>query len=206
VAAGDELAATAAHLPADPFASHPFSAAIPAERATWTAERTRLAGTSDPDAWRAAAQEWERLRWPHRAGYAWWRCAEAALNAGERPGAASALQAGAGLACSHAPLRAEIEKLALRARIPLQAAPAAPAEATRPAKVPAHAGLTSRELSVLRLLAAGRTNAQIGAELFMSPKTASVHVTSILRKLGVTGRVQAAAAAERAGLLGAEQA
>jgi DNA-binding NarL/FixJ family response regulator len=103
-------------------------------------------------------------------------------------------------------LRAEIEKLALRARIPLQAAPAAPAEATRPAKVPAHAGLTSRELTVLRLLAAGRTNAQIGAELFMSPKTASVHVTSILRKLGVTGRVQAAAAAERAGLLGDEQA
>ncbi len=46
---------------------------------------------------------------------------------------------------------------------------------------------------MLRLLAAGRTNAQIGAELYMSPKTASVHVTSILRKLGVTSRVQAAA-------------
>lgn len=53
---------------------------------------------------------------------------------------------------------------------------------------------------MLRLLAAGRTNAQIGAELF-SPKTASVHVTSIFRKLGVSGRVQAAALAERAGLL-----
>jgi DNA-binding CsgD family transcriptional regulator len=55
---------------------------------------------------------------------------------------------------------------------------------------------------VLRLLAAGRTNAQIGAELYMSPKTASVHVTSIFRKLGVSGRVQAAALAERADLLG----
>jgi DNA-binding NarL/FixJ family response regulator len=54
---------------------------------------------------------------------------------------------------------------------------------------------------VLRLLVAGRTNAQIGAELYMSPKTASVHVTSILRKLNVTSRVQAAAVAERAGLL-----
>jgi len=54
---------------------------------------------------------------------------------------------------------------------------------------------------VLRLLAVGRTNAQIGAELFISPKTTSVHVTSILRKLGVSGRVQAAAVAERAGLL-----
>jgi len=46
---------------------------------------------------------------------------------------------------------------------------------------------------VLRLLAADRTNAQIGAELYISPKTASVHVTSILRKLGVSGRVQVAA-------------
>jgi DNA-binding CsgD family transcriptional regulator len=50
---------------------------------------------------------------------------------------------------------------------------------------------------VLRLAAAGHTNAQIGAELYISAKTASVHVTSILRKLGVTGRVQAAALAER---------
>ena len=51
-------------------------------------------------------------------------------------------------------------------------------------------------------MAAGRTNPQIGAELFVSPKTASVHVTNILRKLGVSTRVQAAALAERAGLLG----
>ena len=49
-------------------------------------------------------------------------------------------------------------------------------------------------------MAAGRTNAQIGAELFISPKTAGVHVTNILRKLGVSNRVQAAALAERAGL------
>jgi DNA-binding NarL/FixJ family response regulator len=78
------------------------------------------------------------------------------------------------------------------------------APATRPAKVPAHAGLTSRELRLRRRSRPGAP--QIGAELFISPKTASVHVTSILRKLGVTGRVQAAAAAERAGLLGDEQA
>jgi DNA-binding NarL/FixJ family response regulator len=62
-------------------------------------------------------------------------------------------------------------------------------------------GLTSRELVVLQLLATGRTNAQIGAELFISPKTASVHVTNILRKLSVATRVQAAEVAERAGLL-----
>ena len=66
-------------------------------------------------------------------------------------------------------------------------------------------GLTGRELAVLRLLAAGRTNAQIGAELYISPKTAGVHVSNILRKLGVSGRVQAAALAERAGLLPSAQ-
>jgi len=62
-------------------------------------------------------------------------------------------------------------------------------------------GLTERELLVLRLVGAGRTNAQIGAELYISPRTAGVHVTNILRKLGVSSRVQAAALAERAGLL-----
>ena len=58
---------------------------------------------------------------------------------------------------------------------------------------------------MLRLLAAGRTNAQIAAELYISPRTARVHVSSILRKLGVSSRVQAAAIAERAGLLRAGQ-
>jgi hypothetical protein len=46
----------------------------------------------------------------------------------------------------------------------------------------------------------GRTNREIGAELFMSPKTASVHVSRILRKLNVRGRVEAAAFAHRRGL------
>ena len=74
-----------------------------------------------------------------------------------------------------------------------------------PAEVPAPYGLTGRELAVLRLVAAGRTNAEIGAELYISPKTAGVHVSNILRKLGVSGRVQAAALAERAGLLRSAQ-
>ena len=90
--------------------------------------------------------------------------------------------------------------LAERARISLRF-PAGALNAPPSAGVPASYGLTGRELAVLRLLAAGRTNAQIAAELYISPRTASVHVSSILRKLGVSGRVQAAAIAERAGLL-----
>jgi DNA-binding NarL/FixJ family response regulator len=61
--------------------------------------------------------------------------------------------------------------------------------------------LTDRELAVLRLLGDGKTNTEIGAALFISRKTASLHVTNILRKLNVATRVQAAAVAERAGLL-----
>jgi DNA-binding NarL/FixJ family response regulator len=100
----------------------------------------------------------------------------------------------------HAPLLAQIRKLAGRARIPLDVPPAAP-DSPPAAAAPGRHGLTGRELAVLRLLAAGATNAQIGAQLYISPKTASVHVTSILRKLGASSRVQAAAVAERAGLL-----
>jgi DNA-binding NarL/FixJ family response regulator len=73
--------------------------------------------------------------------------------------------------------------------------------AAEPAK-PHTFGLTDRELSVLRLLGDGKTNGEIGAALFISTKTASVHVTNILRRLDVGTRVQAATAAERAGLLG----
>jgi DNA-binding NarL/FixJ family response regulator len=91
----------------------------------------------------------------------------------------------------HLPLLAEIRALGQRARIRLQAQTTAPENPSQ-ADVPATYALTGRELAVLRLLAAGRTNARIGAELYISPKTASVHVTSILRKPGVSGRVQAA--------------
>jgi DNA-binding NarL/FixJ family response regulator len=61
-------------------------------------------------------------------------------------------------------------------------------------------GRTERELQVQRLLSDGRTNRQIGDELFITPKTASVHVSRILMKLGVANRAEAAAAAHRLGL------
>jgi DNA-binding NarL/FixJ family response regulator len=149
--------------------------------------------------WAGAAKAWQDLGCPHRAGYAWWRQAQAQLDAGQTAAAAAgALRAAAPAADGHAPLLTQIKLLARRARIPLQA----PAAATAlPAEVPPPGGLTGRELAVLRLLAAGLTNAQIGAQLYISPRTAGVHVTNILRKLGVSSRVQAAAVAERAGLL-----
>ena len=66
-------------------------------------------------------------------------------------------------------------------------------------------GLTERELDVLRLLANGHTNRQIGQALYMSPKTASVHVSRILSKLGVKTRTEAVGAAYSMGLLDTPQ-
>jgi DNA-binding CsgD family transcriptional regulator len=94
-----------------------------------------------------------------------------------------------------------IEDLARRARIDLSA----PIEPVQPERATVHAfGLTDRELDVLRLLGQGRTNPEIAAALFISPRTAGVHVTHILRKLDAATRVQAATIAERAGLLAAD--
>src|SRR5262249_34676904 len=146
----------------------------------------------------AAADGWADLGCPHRAAYAAWRYAEARLLAGELPATVSdTVRSAATQAAGHVPLLAAIRTLADRARIPLDTV-------SPPVEPPADAaryGLTERELLVLRLLATGRTNGEIGAELFISRKTASVHVTNILRKLGVSSRVQAAALAERAGLV-----
>jgi DNA-binding CsgD family transcriptional regulator len=82
----------------------------------------------------------------------------------------------------------------------------APAPATvapppgRPTAGPDTFGLSKRELEVLGLIAQGRTNREIGDRLFISQKTVGVHVGNILAKLGVSGRVEAAAVAIRLGL------
>ncbi|HEV8164695.1 MAG TPA: response regulator transcription factor [Actinomycetota bacterium] len=100
-------------------------------------------------------------------------------------------------------LAAEIDALGRRARIELalpEATPGGPAPAPPP--LPDEFGLTPREREVLALVADGRSNRQIAEALFISNKTASVHVSHILAKLGVTSRVEAAAVADRLRLTG----
>ena len=167
------------------------------------AEWSRLEGRPDPQAWQQTAQGWERAELPYRATYARFRQAEALLGvraprAQIQPVLRAAYQTAVRLGA--APLRREIELLAGRGRLHLKE-PARPAPASQaPASPAASFGLTRREAEVLALVAAGRTNRQIGAELFITEKTASVHVSRILAKLGVVGRGQAAAVAHRLGL------
>jgi non-specific serine/threonine protein kinase len=70
-----------------------------------------------------------------------------------------------------------------------------------PALPTTDASLTPRELDVLRLIVAGQSNAQIAEALAISPRTATTHVTNLLAKLGVAGRREAAAVAQRDGLV-----
>jgi DNA-binding CsgD family transcriptional regulator len=169
-------------------------------------ERSRAAGTFDPDPWLLAAREWSALGRPYEEAQAHLRAAEAVLTS--LPGAAARRAAAEQLTASRRlaerlraePLLEQIGVLARLARIDTGQGGSAdePAESVpRPAGPPS---LTDREQQVLALLADGLTNREIGEALYMSPKTASVHVTHILDKLGVQTRVQAAAIAARLGL------
>ena len=156
------------------------------------AEWTRLQGQSDPKAWQAAV---EAFSYGHVYAVArcQWRLAEALLGAGDRQQATTAMRAAHETAAKlkAAPLQAALEALARRGRLDLGAG--IPVDRTL-------AGLTPREVEVLRLLVEGRSNRQIAERLFISGKTASVHVTNILAKLGVHSRLEAAATARRLGL------
>jgi len=162
-------------------------------------ELERIGGRPDPAEVLRTAMEWDELGRPAPAAYARFRTAEAILATnGERAEAAAVLREAHAAArrLGAEPLRREIERLARHARIELAAA--LPDAAPRRDD----SGLTDRELEVIRLVAAGRSNQQIADTLFITRKTASVHVSNILGKLGVANRVEAAAVAHRLGLAG----
>jgi DNA-binding CsgD family transcriptional regulator/tetratricopeptide (TPR) repeat protein len=170
------------------------------------AERTRLAGASDPVRWGEAAVVMERLPRPYPAAYSRYRQSEAALaNGSNRASATASLRAAheAAIELGAEPLRRDIELLARYARIDIGEgiSPTTGDAAGQGKSRTQLLGLTPRETEVLRLVAVGRSNAEIAEQLFISKKTASVHVSNILGKLGATRRTQAAAIAHRLGLV-----
>jgi DNA-binding CsgD family transcriptional regulator/tetratricopeptide (TPR) repeat protein len=172
----------------------------PAERAfalMCRAERSSRSRRGDAKAWTAAVAAWDALGCPHPLAYALLRQGAASMDSGNRGHATAALRRAAGLArrLAAAPLEAQIAVVARRARVDLwpenkEAGSAPPM------------GLTRRELEVLRLVSEGRSNREIAGDLFITAKTASVHVSNILTKLHVSSRGAAAAAALRLGLFG----
>ncbi|MGW6544953.1 helix-turn-helix transcriptional regulator [Streptomyces massasporeus] len=120
------------------------------------------------------------------------RYAEALVVAGRREEAAAEARAvrESADALGATPLREQVDALVRRGRLS-----EAPGDDDRAGT------LTAREQDVLRLLALGRSNRQIGEELFISGKTASVHVSNILAKLGASSRGEAVAVAYREGLI-----
>ncbi len=172
------------------------------------AEWQRADGDNDPAAWQAVVDAFGS-DFVYESARSRWRLAEALAEAGDR----GAAQREWLLACQAAdelraaPLQRALADLGRRARLGVSAA-RSPSAADRrdgqawtgPGGRGPLAGLTSRELEVLALLAAGRSNKEIGAELFIAVKTASVHVSNILAKLGVAGRTEAAAVAHREGI------
>jgi DNA-binding CsgD family transcriptional regulator len=157
------------------------------------AEYRRASGDNDPQAWQAVLDAFGPA-YAYEIARARWRLAEALAETGHRDEADEQWRQAAQTAdrLGARPLQAALADLARRARIG-----AVPHEEPDGAVL---ASLTSREREVLRLLAAGRSNREIASVLFIAPKTASVHVSNILGKLGAASRTEAAAIAHREGL------
>ncbi len=171
------------------------------EAAAWQlvarAHHARAHGHSEPDQWSDIADRFDALALPYPAAFARYHEADARLRnrsghqqavTAARTALATAEQLGA------TPLAEQVRLLAQRGRLDLTESPRPAATAPDPLQA---LGISAREAEVLRLLGLGRTNRQIANELYISEKTASVHVTHLLRKLGVTNRVEASAIAQR---------
>jgi DNA-binding CsgD family transcriptional regulator/tetratricopeptide (TPR) repeat protein len=169
----------------------------------------RIEGRDDPAPWAAAAGMFPR-RSP-RALAARYRQAEAMLARRvlrEEIRAVMAEAHAAAVEIGARPIAGRFESLARRARIDLRPAASLPAEVGVEADEPQtpgtvalrERGLSDREIEVLTLVSAGFSNHDIGARLFISDKTASVHVSHILRKLDAATRTEAATIGVRLGL------
>ena len=158
------------------------------------AEHARAGGHNDPQAWQKVLDEFGP-DYVYETARTQWRLAEALAEAGRRDEAAEQWHQAAQTAdrLGARPLRRALDDLARRARI---------GAADQPGDSGILAALTSREREVLRLIAAGRSNREIASVLYIAPKTASVHVSNILGKLGAASRTEAAAIAHREGLTG----
>ncbi len=175
----------------------PRTGALGPEGQAWLAraeaELSRLHGKSSPELWRAAADAFGYGAIYEQA-LCRWRLGEALLRADERDAATTELRAVAEVAgrLDARPLHDAVRRLARRGRISLGDGPV-PRESLDP--------FTPRERSVLGLVALGRTNRQVGDELYISEKTVSVHLSRIMAKLGATRRAEAVAIAYDKGLL-----
>lgn len=163
------------------------------------AEESRLT-RSDPAIWEAAANAWEQQGQCYHEAYCRWHQAAALLaETGDRRRATDLLQRAWRVSkdTDAAPLRTKIEHLAHRARISISSEDRADSVGSPAAK---EFGLTAREIEVLGQLAAHRTDAEIAKQLYISKKTASVHVSNLLRKLGVSSRLEAGDIGQQIGL------
>jgi len=167
-------------------------------RAQAEAEYERVVDRLDPQLWETAVAAWDAVERPYLAAYCRWRQAES-LVAAQVPAVVAATPAREAHRVARwlgaRPLRDELEQFAARARLDLEGLTRPPGETQPPDGNPL--GLTDRERDVLQLLSRGYTNRDIGTELTISAKTASVHVSNILRKLNARTRVEAAAIAHR---------
>jgi len=176
------------------LAAGPRSDAI---RSLLRAERGRVAGPPDPSAWRGVASAWDALERPYLAAYARFREASATIaSRGSRVAAAELLREARTTAATLGadPLLGRIDDLAGAARLAIAPEPRASINGDP------H-GFTAREREVLALVVAGWTNQQIADRLFITRKTASVHVSNCMAKLGAANRGEAAAMAHRLGLV-----
>jgi len=167
-----------------------------AHQALLAAEHARAAGDQGQpsmaaEGWRRAAVAWRETGELYPMAYVLLRLAQAEAAAGERVAAVDAAREAYALAeqLGASALATEATTFSRRVRVSL----AATAQPAAPASRLSRFGLTDREREVALLVAEGRSNPEIAKILFISAKTASVHVSNILAKLGVSGRVEAAA-------------